>query len=114
MVYRIMRNDEQVPLRTYNKKNAKTFYIHGMWLFGAKWDQENNTICDLSPDDLTGNEIPTLELTVEEYKPFENINIKGDKVDGSNGSRHHRLEGGSSDSFITDSDINSKDYESKA
>ena len=58
--YRIMKNSEMVPMKFLSSKKSCTFYIYGMWLYGAKWDQEKDSICDLEPNDLTGNEIPTL------------------------------------------------------
>ena len=36
--YRIMKARERVPMRAGTKKRSKTFYVYGMWLFGAKWD----------------------------------------------------------------------------
>ena len=55
-----MRGSEKVPKKSEKKKQASTFFIYGMWLYGAKWDQLNETICDLGPEDLIGNEIPTI------------------------------------------------------
>ena len=58
--YRIMKGSENVPMRSKTKNQASTFYIYGMWLYGAMWDQQNDTVCDLEPGCHTGNEIPTI------------------------------------------------------
>ena len=58
--YRIMKGRERVPMRGGSKKRSKTFYVYGMWLFGAKWDQSEDTICDLDAGDAPGSQIPTL------------------------------------------------------
>ena len=65
-----MRAKEKVPLRSFAKKSSNTFYITGLFMYGAKWDQERDTICDLSPNDKTGNEVPPIELTITEYNPL--------------------------------------------
>ena len=49
--YRIMKASERVPQRSTSRRLAKTFFIHGMWLFGAKWNQSLQTITELSDQD---------------------------------------------------------------
>lgn len=61
ITYRIMKEREsEHPMLFNNKRKSKTFYINGLWLYGAKWNSQQGTIEDLSPNDLTGNEMPTL------------------------------------------------------
>ena len=52
--------ESENPMVFNNKRKSKTFYINGLWLYGAKWNSKQGTIEDLAPNDLTGNEIPTL------------------------------------------------------
>ena len=81
--YRIMKAEEKVPMRSNNKKDLNVFYIYGLWLYGAKWDETKGSICDLTSTDQIGNMIPTLELTIEEHDPTPNIQINGSSVEGS-------------------------------
>lgn len=75
--YRIMKESEMVPMKFLSSKKSRTFYIYGMWLYGAKWNQQRNTICDLSAEDAIGNEIPTMQLDIEEFNPLGNVELNG-------------------------------------
>ena len=35
----------------FNQKKAKSFFVEGLWIYGAKWDPLRATICDLKPTD---------------------------------------------------------------
>ena len=37
--YRIMKDSEMVPMKFMSNKKSRTFFIYGVWLYGAKWDQ---------------------------------------------------------------------------
>ena len=78
--YRIMTESEIVPMKFYNKKKSRTFYVNGLWLYGAKWDEQEQTISDLHPSDLTCNEIPTLQLDIEEFNPVGSIQLNGQEI----------------------------------
>ncbi len=96
-----MKSDEKVPMQTAVKA-SKTFYAHGMFLYGAKWDSTTESIVDLSPNDPTGNEVPTIQMQIVEFNPLGAIDINGEKV--SNVGSHYV----ESDSFCTDSSMHSE------
>ena len=68
ITYQIMKQGEAMK-QVQRRKKSKTFYIYGMWLYGAKWDHQRETICDLAPNEQTGNEMPTIQLDIEEVSP---------------------------------------------
>ena len=68
ITYQIMKQGEAMK-QVQRRKKSKTFYIYGMWLYGAKWDRQRETICDLAPNEQTGNEMPTIQLDIEEVSP---------------------------------------------
>ena len=41
-------------------KSNRTFYITGMWIYGAKWSKSKGSICDLSPNETVANVMPPI------------------------------------------------------
>ena len=101
--YRIMRDNEMVPMKFTSTKKSNTFFVYGLWLYGAKWDQTRATICDLNANDLTGNEIPTIQLDIEEYNPLGNVEINGDLIEAE--QQKYRGYDATTDSIKTDSEF---------
>ena len=92
-----------VPMKFTSTKKSNTFFVYGLWLYGAKWDQTRATICDLNANDLTGNEIPTIQLDIEEYNPLGNVEINGDLIEAE--QQKYRGYDATTDSIKTDSEF---------
>lgn len=76
--YRVMPEQEMPKMKFIaNKKGSKSFFMHGLYLYGAKWDPEKQTICDLDAKDNTGNPMPFFEMTIEDFNPLNDIDLQG-------------------------------------
>lgn len=62
--FRVMRaNEEEYPHRKAEMSNS--FYIDGLWLYGAVWDEQQQTILDLPPMAELGSRLPPLHLKID-------------------------------------------------
>lgn len=62
--FRIMDRDEK-PFSQSKAEGTNSFYIYGLWLYGATWSQEEDSIVDSSKFGEIGSKLPMLHLMIE-------------------------------------------------
>ena len=54
-------------MNNYDAGTSNSYYIYGLFIYGAKWDEEKRTIVDL-PNEASeiGTEFPMLHLKIDQ------------------------------------------------
>ena len=87
--FRILSRTER-KLPTKRAEFLNYFYIYGLFLYGATWDFQSNTICELTNSDDIGNDLPTILISIRALVDAAEL-AKLQKLEGS-GRQVKRLE----------------------
>ena len=71
--YRIMKDGER-PLSDEEAEYTDSFYLDGLWMYGASWDPEKRVLQDLSHSSTNlGHVFPMIHVTIEKLEEEEQV-----------------------------------------